>query len=127
MRRSTKRVVILATCAVVLIAAAVVLRPRRALGEESKTAAHFYTVTLQYGTGIQQFCGSSPLSPDEFAKKCIGTDFVKLENLTYKDSAGKYREYKDWDATVEPQIYLNPKFIVGIQTFAHDPKETTGR
>ncbi|HEX2851947.1 MAG TPA: hypothetical protein VHO24_01825, partial [Opitutaceae bacterium] len=68
------------------------------------------------------YVGSSELSPEELTKKAEHGFFIQLDELLYMDR-GEMKEWADWDKSLIPRAYINPKDIVAIMQFKGDPRE----
>jgi hypothetical protein len=96
-----------------------------ALSEESKPIRHWYRLELQTGDTTYQCIGSSPLDEKEFAKQLGGTEFVLLDDVAYIDSAGKAKDWQEWDPKSNPRLYVNPQYVIFFNPMKDDPKRTS--
>ena len=67
------------------------------------------------------FVGASADSPQEIAKKAVSGEYIRLDNLRYRDQVGTIKNWEDWDTSLVPSIYINPSTIVCIMQFKGDP------
>jgi len=105
-----------------LIAIGLTTNPKSLSAQGKKQELFWYLVFLEPITGSPpQYVGSSPLGEEDFAKQCAGANFVRLDNLIYRDNNGVYKSYKDRDPIMEPRIYINPKSIRAFQRFGQNP------
>ena len=68
------------------------------------------------------YVGSSPDTPDMLAEKTGNGAYLKLENLLYCDDDGEIKEWKEWDSSILPVVYINPKSIFSFMQFKCDPR-----
>jgi hypothetical protein len=107
-------VVVLALCVVAFVAFA----------EEGKAKEqHWYEVDIMRPTYYGYIC-TLPYAETELKEILAKTnDFVLLDNLVYRDQSGKYKEWKEWDATQVGRVYVNVKCIISVQPLAGDPRK----
>jgi hypothetical protein len=48
--------------------------------------------------------------------------FIQLDELLYMDR-GDMKPWAEWDRTLIPTAYINPKDIISIMQFKGDPRE----
>jgi hypothetical protein len=70
------------------------------------------------------FVGSSQDEPDVLSKRAENGEYVKLGNLVYMDHQGEIKDWSEWDDSVVPVVYINPKSIFSIMQFKGDPRTT---
>ena len=94
---------------------------------EDKPARQFWyevTIALPNSEGKYSFVGRSSLSKEEIVKSLAkAEEFIKLDDCVYKDKKGKYRTWHEWDPTMEPRLYVNPKHIIVVHPLVGDPRE----
>lgn len=69
------------------------------------------------------YVGASNESLDGLAEKAARGDFIHLTSLLYRDR-GEVKEWAEWDASLVPDIYINPKKIHTMMQFKGDPRTT---
>ncbi len=68
------------------------------------------------------YVGSSGESLEELARKAVSGDYIKLDNLLYKDN-GEIFNWEQWDSSVIPSVVLNPRYVLSIMQFKDDPRK----
>ncbi len=84
---------------------------------------HWYKIEVNKGEDdTYHFVGSSDLDADALVKRAENGFFIHLGDLLYMDR-GQIKEWADWDKTLVPAVYINPKDIVAVMEFIGDPRE----
>ncbi len=78
--------------------------------------------TNKAADGIFLFIGCSPDPIDMLVKRAQNGYFVRLDELLYFEN-GEVHEWADWDPTLQPTVFINPKDIISIMEFKGDPRE----
>jgi len=95
-------------------------------GEGKPSKQFWYKVTIALpnsSEGRYEFVGKSSLNEAELARSLAkAEEYIKLDDCLYRDK-GKYLSWHEWDATVEPRLYLNPRNIIVVQPLVGDPRE----
>lgn len=71
--------------------------------------------------GVYHYIGSTEDSAETLVNKVQNGIFVRLDNLLYWER-GEIREWADWDKSLEPTVFINPKEIIAIMEFKGDPR-----
>jgi len=72
--------------------------------------------------GAYHYVGASELNVEELLKRAQHGYFIKLDNLLYTDR-GDMKEWAEWDPSLIPTAYINPKDVLSIMQFKGDPRE----
>lgn len=72
--------------------------------------------------GTYHYVGSSEYSREDLVKRVEHGFFVQLDGLLYMDR-GEMKEWADWDKSLIPTAFVNPKDIIAIMQFKGDPRE----
>lgn len=84
---------------------------------------HWYKIETNKGKeGSYHYVGSSEDDSDALIKKAQNGFFIHLGNLLYMDR-GEMKEWAEWDKTLIPAAFINPKDIIAIMEFKSDPRE----
>jgi hypothetical protein len=70
------------------------------------------------------YVGESADSAQEIAQKAAGGEYIRLDNLRYRDDRGKIKTWEEWDASLVPSVHINPRTIVAVMQFKGDPSVT---
>jgi hypothetical protein len=85
---------------------------------------NWFKVEVNKGTeGPYHYVGSSEDSAEALVKRAQNGYFISLSDLLYMDR-GRLKEWAEWDKTLIPEVYINPKDIVSIMQFKGDPRES---
>lgn len=88
---------------------------------------YWYKIAIQDGSDEPyNFIGSSNETLDGLAQKAARGDYIHLTSLLYRDR-GEIKSWEDWDRSLEPGVYLNPRYINSIMQFKGDPRVTPDR
>jgi hypothetical protein len=83
---------------------------------------NWFKVEINKGKeGMYNYVGSSEDSAETLINKAQNGIFVRLDNLLYYER-GEIREWADWDKSLEPNVYINPKEVVSVMEFKGDPR-----
>lgn len=69
------------------------------------------------------YVGASNETLDGLVSKAARGEYIHLTNLLYMDR-GEVREWSDWDASIKPEVYINPARICSMMQFKGDPRTT---
>lgn len=84
---------------------------------------HWFKIEINKGKeGSYHYVGSTEDDACSLIKKAQNGFFIHLENLLYMDR-GQMKEWAEWDKTLIPAAYINPKDIISIMEFKGDPRE----
>lgn len=84
---------------------------------------NWFKVEINRGKeGTYHFIGSSELAVEELVKKAENGFFVRLDNLLYAER-GQMKDWVEWDPSLVPTVYINPKEILSGMEFKGDPRE----
>ncbi len=78
--------------------------------------------TNKASDGIFLYIGCSPEPIDALVKRAQNGFFVRLDDLLYIER-GEVREWADWDRSLQPTVFINPKDIISIMEYKGDPRE----
>ena len=81
----------------------------------------FKIETNKYKEGNYHYIGSTEDSVETLVSKAQNGLFIRLDNLLYWER-GEIREWADWDKSLEPIVFINPKEIIAIMEFKGDPR-----
>lgn len=88
---------------------------------------HWYKIAVNEGKDEPyHFVGASNETLDGLVQKAGRGEYIHLTNLLYSDR-GDMRSWEDWDASIEPGVYINPSHIYTIMQFKGDPRTTPRR
>lgn len=93
--------------------------------EEKKAERHWYLFQIQTGSTTYQCFGSSVLGEKEMAKQLVGTDYIALDDLVYRDNQGKIKAWQEWDPAMGSRVYVNPKYVIFFQPLEGDPRKSS--
>ena len=84
---------------------------------------HWYKIIAEDGKDdIDTHVGSSPDSPATMVEKAARGEYIVLSDLLYRED-GRIKEWSEWDDTMLPVMYINPRTIIAIMEFKGDPRE----
>jgi hypothetical protein len=84
---------------------------------------HWFKIETNKGKdGTYHYVGCSELDVDTLLKRAEHGFFVRLDELLYMDR-GQMKPWAEWDKTLVPTAYINPKDIVAVMEFKGDPRE----
>jgi hypothetical protein len=84
---------------------------------------HWFKIEINKGKeGSYHYVGASEDDADALIKKAQNGFFVRLDELLYMDR-GQIKEWAEWDKTLVPTTYINPKDIISVMEFKGDPRE----
>lgn len=87
---------------------------------------HWYKIEVNKGTeGTYHYIGGSNDDAAAIIKRAQNGFFVQLDDLLYMDR-GQMKDWSQWDQTLFPCVYINPKDIIAIMEFKGDPRELKG-
>ena len=88
---------------------------------------YWYKIAInEGGAEPYNYVGASNETLDGLVQKATRGEFIHLTNLLYRDR-GEMKSWNEWDASLEPEIYLNPSSILTIMQFKGDPRITPSR
>ena len=70
------------------------------------------------------YVGSSADFIDVLVQKTRAGEYIRLDNLRYRDQRGKMLPWEEWDASLVPTVYINPSTIAAVVQFKGDPLNT---
>ena len=82
---------------------------------------YWYKIETYEGDGNYHHLGSSEFTIEELAKKLERGEYIKLNDLLYRDD-DQIKNWADWDKRFHPIKMLNPKYVVAIMEFTGDPR-----
>lgn len=71
--------------------------------------------------GTYHYIGASTLSFEVLAEKAQNGEFVRLDDLLYMER-GEYKQWAEWDRSLEPSVLIQPSCILSIMPFKDDPR-----
>ena len=83
----------------------------------------WYRVKILEGQGTYDYQGSSEYNEKEFIEQLNRENFIMLDNLVYMDQTRKVKSFTEWDPSVKPRVYLNPKYILAVVPLTGDPRK----
>ena len=84
---------------------------------------HWYKIEINKGeNSTYHYVGCSDLDADALIKRAQNGFFIRLDELLYMDR-GQVKEWAEWDKTLVPAAYINPKDIIAVMEFKGDPRE----
>lgn len=84
-------------------------------------AKHYYRVDFQDGEKGRVLSGSSPLPLEKFMDWISTQPFVRLDDLTYRDTQNRVYSWDNWDASIQPTAYINCKCVTTVMPMVGDP------
>jgi hypothetical protein len=76
--------------------------------------------------GPYHYIGASSLSFENLSEKAERGEFVRLDGLLYFER-GEYKEWADWDKSLEPSVLIHPARILSIMQFKGDPRKISSK
>jgi hypothetical protein len=67
------------------------------------------------------YVGTSTDSAEVIAEKAARGEFIRLDGLLYLDR-GEVKEWAEWDKSLIPTVYINPRNIQSLMQFKGDPR-----
>jgi hypothetical protein len=86
---------------------------------------YWYKVRVRDGQdGDYSYMDSMEITPEELAEKISKDTLIRLDNLLYWDG-NIFRDWNDWDSTVEPFKYLRAEYVITFTQYKSDPRLMT--
>lgn len=84
---------------------------------------HWYKIEITKGKdGTYHYIGRSEDDAQTIIKRAQNGFFIQLDELLYMDR-GEFKTWADWDKTLIPSAYINPKDFVSVMEYKGDPRE----
>ncbi len=82
---------------------------------------NWYKISVDDGTKEgYTYVGASDESFESLAKRVESNEMIRLDDLLYKDN-GEVFKWEQWDNSLIPTVYVNPKNVISIMQFKDDP------
>ena len=72
----------------------------------------------------QTHVGASADSLESLLQKARGGEYIRLDDMRYRDQRGITKPWEEWDASLIPSVVINPDCILNIMQFKGDPLTT---
>ena len=83
---------------------------------------YWYKVRVRQGDGENYtYVGSMEISPDELAATLSTGVWIRINTLLYWVGS-EVHDWDNWDAAVEPVLYLSPQIVVSFMQLKNDPR-----
>ncbi len=83
---------------------------------------YWYKVRVRQGDGEDySYVGSMEIAPDELAARLSTGGWIRVNTLLQWDGS-EFHDWKNWDPSVEPVIYLSPQIVIAFMQLKDDPR-----